>query len=58
MLKPGAQQILQQVKAKPKDQSKAEKQWKIAAPATQVYTHATFEQMKEAYEAAHPRSRK
>ena len=26
--------------------------------ATQVYTHATFEQMKEAYEAAHPRSRK
>ncbi len=25
--------------------------------ATQVYTHATFEQMKEAYEAAHPRSR-
>ncbi|MBP3576290.1 MAG: tyrosine-type recombinase/integrase, partial [Paludibacteraceae bacterium] len=24
--------------------------------ATQVYTHATFEQMKEAYEAAHPRS--
>ena len=26
--------------------------------ATQVYTHTTFEQMKEAYEAAHPRSRK
>ena len=26
--------------------------------ATQVYTHATFEQMKQAYEAAHPRSRK
>ena len=26
--------------------------------ATQVYTHATFEQMKEAYNAAHPRSRK
>lgn len=26
--------------------------------ATQVYTHASFEQMKEAYEAAHPRSRK
>jgi integrase/recombinase XerC len=26
--------------------------------ATQVYTHATFEQMKEAYHAAHPRSKK
>ena len=26
--------------------------------ATQVYTHATFEQMKEAYRAAHPRSKK
>ena len=26
--------------------------------ATQVYTHATFEQMKKAYEQAHPRSKK
>lgn len=26
--------------------------------ATQVYTHATFEQMKEVYNAAHPRSKK
>ena len=26
--------------------------------ATQVYTHVTFEQMKEAYHAAHPRSKK
>jgi integrase/recombinase XerC len=26
--------------------------------ATQVYTHATFEQMKDAYHAAHPRSKK
>ena len=26
--------------------------------ATQVYTHATFEQMKEAYHAAHPRTKK
>ncbi len=26
--------------------------------ATQVYTHATFEQLKEAYHAAHPRSKK
>ena len=26
--------------------------------ATQVYTHATFEQMKKAYEEAHPRSKK
>ena len=26
--------------------------------ATQVYTHTTFEEMKKAYEAAHPRSKK
>ena len=26
--------------------------------ATQVYTHTTFEQMKEVYETAHPRSKK
>ena len=26
--------------------------------ATQIYTHATFEQMKDAYHAAHPRSKK
>ena len=25
--------------------------------ATQVYTHASFEQMKKAYEEAHPRGR-
>lgn len=30
----------------------------VSLAATQVYTHASFEQMKEAYEAAHPRSRK
>ena len=26
--------------------------------ATQVYTHASFEQMKKAYEEAHPRSKR
>ena len=26
--------------------------------ATQVYTHASFEQMKKAYEEAHPRNRR
>ena len=30
----------------------------VSLAATQVYTHATFEQMKDAYHAAHPRSKK
>lgn len=30
----------------------------VSLAATQVYTHATFEQIKEVYRAAHPRSKK